>query len=63
MPGPWSKVVELRPGLVLVESGSDLTSVEEALRRHVPPGTPLFVAELRDARRRGADPAGGGAGG
>lgn len=46
--GPWVEVRPLRPGLVFVDSELHRSAVYHALKDHLPPGTPLLVAELHE---------------
>ncbi|MEX1178122.1 MAG: hypothetical protein WEB09_06645 [Nitriliruptor sp.] len=46
--GPWRELFPLRPGLVLVASDLHRSAVYHALKDHLPPGTPLLVAELHE---------------
>jgi hypothetical protein len=44
--GPWLELLELRPGLLLVESEQRRSVVYHALKDQLPGGSPLLVAEL-----------------
>jgi hypothetical protein len=46
--GPWRELYPLRPGLVLVDSDLHRSAVYHALKDHLPPDTPLLVAELHE---------------
>jgi hypothetical protein len=46
--GPWREVKALRPGLVFVDSPHPRSPVYHALKDHLPSGTALLVAELRE---------------
>jgi hypothetical protein len=46
--GPWREVFPLRPGLVFVDSDQHRSAVYHALKDHLPPDTPLLVAELHE---------------
>ena len=46
--GPWRELVALRPGLLFVDSEQRRSVVYHALKDHLPPGTPLLVAELTE---------------
>jgi hypothetical protein len=44
--GPWRELYALRPGLVFVDSDQTRSVVYHAFKDHLPPDTPLLVAEL-----------------
>jgi hypothetical protein len=44
--GPWTEVRPLAPGLLFVDSEHSRSPVYHALKDHLPPRTPLLVAEL-----------------
>ena len=46
--GPWSDLVVLHPGLLLIDSDATRSEVYHALKHHLPPETPLLVAPLAD---------------
>lgn len=46
--GPWREITALRPGLVFVDSPASRSVVYHALKDHLPPDTPLLVAELHE---------------
>jgi hypothetical protein len=46
--GPWHELFPLRPGLTLVDSEQHRSAVYHALKDHLPPDTPLLVAELTE---------------
>jgi hypothetical protein len=46
--GPWRELYPLRPGLLFVDSPERRSVVYHALKDHLPPGSPLLVAELRE---------------
>jgi hypothetical protein len=46
--GPWVELLELRPGLVLVESEESRSAVYHALKAALPRGSPLLVTELHE---------------
>jgi len=46
--GPWRELVALRPGLLFVDSEQRRSVVYHAIKDHLPPDTPLLVAELTE---------------
>jgi hypothetical protein len=48
-PGPWTELVVLRPGLVLMDADASRSEVYHALKHLLPEGTPVLVAPLADA--------------
>jgi hypothetical protein len=46
--GPWSDLVQLHPGLLLIDSDATRSAVYHAVKHHLPPETPLLVAPLAD---------------
>ena len=54
--GPWTDMVVLRPGLLLLESDATRSEVYHALKHQLPQGTALLVAPLADApKMKGMD--------
>jgi hypothetical protein len=45
-PGPWRELLELRPGLLLVDSPESRSRVYHALKAALPADTPLLVARV-----------------
>lgn len=48
VPGPWSQLRRLRPGLLLVASDASRSAVYHALKDELPAGCPLLVARLHE---------------
>jgi hypothetical protein len=46
--GPWVELLELRSGLLLVESEESRSAVYHALKAELPRGSALLVAELHE---------------
>ena len=47
--GPWEDAIELRPGLLLLDSTATRSVVYHAVKHQLPEGTALLVAPLADA--------------
>lgn len=47
--GPWEDAVQLRPGLLLLDSEATRSEVYHALKHHLPRTAALLVAPLADA--------------
>jgi hypothetical protein len=46
--GPWSDLVVLRPGLLLIATEAERSELYHGLKHLLPPETPLMVAPLAD---------------
>jgi hypothetical protein len=46
--GPWREAVELRPGLLLIDSDQTRSTVYHALKAELPAGSALLVTELHE---------------